>query len=249
MPKSTTFSDEQYARAYPDGSNGHFWHHARNGILSKELGRTCGPTTPVLEVGCGRGLVVKALRKRGFAVDGVELARVRPDRDAAKFVITGLKAEELPEKDRRKYKVLLLLDVIEHLPDPWSFLQNLLEGFHGANQVLITVPARAELWSNYDEYYGHFRRYDRPMMRRLAADLGWRVERMSYAFRALYAPAWLLARGNRPRAVDVIAPSGIAIAAHRCLGVLFRVEYALVPRSVAGTTLVCHLTRGPSSGA
>jgi hypothetical protein len=54
--------------------------------------------------------------------------------------------------------------------------------------MLITVPAFEALWSSHDVQNQHYRRYDRPMLRALAQDVGVRVERVTY-FNSLLLPA------------------------------------------------------------
>ena len=53
----------------------------------------------------------------------------------------------------------------------------------------MTVPALRALWSSHDVFNNHHRRYDRRMMRALAAETGWQIERMTYFNSLLLPPA------------------------------------------------------------
>jgi hypothetical protein len=53
--------------------------------------------------------------------------------------------------DSLHFGAILLRDVVEHIEDAGTFLRDLLRAFPNARHVLIAVPARMELWSNYDE--------------------------------------------------------------------------------------------------
>ena len=66
---------------------------------------------------------------------------------------------DLPEEERRGVTTLLVLDVIEHLEDPIAFLREVLSSFPDVSSLIVTVPAREELWSAFDDFYGHHRRY------------------------------------------------------------------------------------------
>ena len=58
-------------------------------------------------------------------------------------------------------------------------------------RVLITVPARQEVWSNYDEYYGHYRRYDLAKLRATITSIGFIPSELGYLY-GLLPPALLL---------------------------------------------------------
>lgn len=77
----------------------------------------------------------------------MELAAVEPLEGIRDYVVTGIEANKLAPEKRNSFSVLLLLDVIEHPPDPKTFLSDLMADFPQVRHVIITVPARAELWS------------------------------------------------------------------------------------------------------
>ncbi len=94
---------------------------------------------------------------------------------------------------RRSVDALLLLDVLEHIEDDVGFLRAIGDGFPNSRALIVTVPARAELWSNYDTHYGHFRRYDRPTLATTLEAGGFTLRHQRYFFQELYLPM-LLAR-------------------------------------------------------
>jgi hypothetical protein len=59
-----------------------------------------------------------------------------------------------------KADLLLLTDVLEHVPDDFLLLSRLLAVVRPGAHMLLTVPADAALWSLHDESHGHYRRYD-----------------------------------------------------------------------------------------
>jgi SAM-dependent methyltransferase len=162
------FSEVQYDEAYPDGIEQHFWHLARNRLVEATLRQGADRKGRVLEIGCGPGLVLQYLRGRGFDCWGCELGDP-PLPDAIRpFVLVKRDFRDLDPAFRRDTNSLLLLDVLEHIPDDTEFLRALVAAFPQSRSLILTVPARGELWSNYDDHYGHFRRYDQA---RLAAVL------------------------------------------------------------------------------
>jgi 2-polyprenyl-3-methyl-5-hydroxy-6-metoxy-1,4-benzoquinol methylase len=227
MGADTAFTAAQYDEAYPAGSEQHFWHRARNAIVAKTLKKALiaeglAENAAVLEVGCGPGIAVAGLRAQGLNVIGSELARPEPLPAAAAHVHLGVDAMTLPAATRDEIKALLLLDVIEHLPEPASFIRQLSASFPAAQLVIVTVPAGPEVWSNYDTHFGHYRRYTKAS---LSADLtgaGLHADRPRAFFFLLYLAALALKLTGKQREVRQQAPSLLPL--HRLLVFYFAVE-------------------------
>ncbi|MBI1778623.1 MAG: methyltransferase domain-containing protein [Proteobacteria bacterium] len=245
---SAGFSAAQYAEAYSEGVERHFWNAARNRIIASELGKVArgsGPLGKILEIGCGAGVVVRHLRQRGFDCHGAELAAAPIAADLKPFIATNVDATTLDPSFRESIGTILLLDVIEHVEVPVQFLRGILAAFPMARRVLLTVPARRELWSNYDEHYGHYRRYDMRSLRAFIRDADLRLERAAYLFHALY-PAMLLNRLTRRARTVVIEPPRHE-RVHRLLAVLFAWEARLLPAALPGTSILAVACRGASA--
>jgi hypothetical protein len=116
------------------------------------------------------------------------------------------------------------LDVLEHIEDPRKFLHALLVAFPHAKPVVITVPARMELWSNYNEFYGNFLRYSRRSLLLLARKTGLKPIELKYIFVGLYPAMFFLARFAGKRSVEARPPSGVTALLHASLGRVFLAE-------------------------
>ncbi|MGI9292803.1 MAG: class I SAM-dependent methyltransferase [Pseudomonadales bacterium] len=235
---TTTFSEQQYDLAYPDGIEFHWWTMARSHIVADTIVRHAPADAPVLEVGCGRGVAVTNLLRLGVAAFGVELAAVKPLSDVANYVKTSLDAVSLPENERAQYQTLLLLDVIEHMPDPAGFIRSLTEVFPNVALLIVTVPAGQKLWSNYDEFYGHHRRYSLEMLEQLAESLNCEMLQGAYFFHAPYLPARLLAMLGKKRQTRITAPRAWQVRLHRMMAIIFKIEYAILPKTIKGTSAI-----------
>jgi SAM-dependent methyltransferase len=235
---ATEFSDDQYELAYPDGIENHWWNLARNRILTNIVKKFAGAV--VLDVGCGRGLVVKYLRDRGIDCTGVELAMARPLVSVRGHVRVGMDAWDLPLAERIRYDTILLLDVIEHVPDPASFLKRLCEGFPNLTRLVITVPACQELWSNYDECYGHCRRYSLEMLKSTSITPAGACLFAGYFFHLAYPVGWAAAHLAKKRQTTLHAPQGIGIWLHKLISWAMILDYFIFPGSLPGmSALAC----------
>lgn len=240
-----TFGEDQFALAYPDGIEKHWWTLARNRIILRLLQRIPVGSSLVFDVGCGRGLVVDYLNAHGIPCLGIEKAEVAPLPSVKDLVRVGMEFKELVEEERRRCRVLLLLDVIEHIPDPVPFLSELVREFSHLDHVLLTVPARQELWSNYDDYYGHHRRYNRQMLQELAGQSRLNITESGYFFHALYLPlrTMLLCKMKRP--VSQHPPSRRNRWLHQLFAFGMTLDFQLLPSWLPGSSLyaICSVNR------
>jgi hypothetical protein len=199
------YTAEQFALNFPPGIEHYFWSLARNALIRRELTRAIAtvalPARPrLLEVGSGPGIVLKALLAHGFDAWGSELGSPRPVAGIDDSLFTGVRAYTLDAPFR-----LLLFDVVEH----------------------ATVPARLEVWSNYDIYYGHYRRYAPAVLNTTLMESGFQPLRIRYFFRSLYLAALF---------INTTRPSPLL---HRAMAAFLTVENALLgpTRFIPGLSL------------
>ena len=227
---STAYDAAQFDDNFPAGIEGHYWFRARTSVLDRAL-RDAGrrgwipSDASILEVGCGTGVVVAGLAARGHRIQGAELG-TPPRLLAPERIRTGLKAQDLPAELRAGIDVLMFCDVIEHVPDDVALLRETLAHMPKVRAVVVTVPARPELWSDHDRYYGHFRRYTRRSLAATFRAAGLEPVRTRYMFRSLYAAAGLIRLAGRQRDPVMQAPARTVM--HRALAALLETEDRLL---------------------
>lgn len=241
---STAFNAEDFEDIYPEGIERHYWNSARNRIISLAVRARLMPTRNgqpprVLDVGCGRGIVTAYLRSRGIDCWGCDLGVAPPvDAATAPFLMPGANAADLPEEFRRSVNMVLLLDVLEHLEDPTQLIRSLYDAFPNVNTILFTVPARQELFSNYDVRNRHFRRYDASNIQGLDTPDCFTLGHWSYFFHALYVPARLMKMAGVDRQTELQAPkSSLTRLAHSAVATGFVVEESLLPGAWPGSSI------------
>lgn len=227
---STVYDAAQFDCNFPAGIEDHYWFLARTRVLHRTLERAVrrgaiSPRASILEVGCGTGVVVAGLRNLGYDIRGVELGRP-PRLVAADLIHTGVRAQDLDQDFRSRVDALMFLDVIEHVPHDVSFLEETLSAFPQCRAVFVTVPARAELWSNHDRHYGHYRRYTRRSLSQTLQAAGLEVAQARYFFRSLYVAAGLIKICGRERDPVMTAPTSTTI--HRALAAILSAEDRLL---------------------
>lgn len=85
---------------------------------------------------------------------------------------------DLPAADG-EFDAILYIDVIEHIEDDAAELRRAYARLVPGGAILIVVPAHQWLFSPFDQAIGHFRRYSRPMLRRVLP-AGSRVRQLVY---------------------------------------------------------------------
>jgi SAM-dependent methyltransferase len=230
----SAWAEAQYENVYAPGVEHHWWHLARARIVRRAIDSF--PPSAILDVGCGPGLMVGYLRQRGYDCRGCDLGSPTVIETARGAVWTETDALQVDVAFRRSVQIILLLDVLEHLSDPETFLASLRNAYPNLRGIVVAVPARRELWSALDDYFGHQRRYDRPMVARLFAGGGFRLLRQSYAFHSLYLPMLLLRRRRKPSAA-IRVPRGRSLF-HILVASWFAAEARMPVPWLAGSSLI-----------
>ncbi len=175
----------------------HWWFRARQRIVL-ELVRTLVPAGTqqlVLEAGCGTGGTLSVFA-RDYACCGIDPSVVGIDLARQRFPSIDFRCGLAPEGVQDlwpRVRLLLLLDVLEHVEDDVGLLKKLVGALPPGGYCLVTVPADMRLWSPHDESFGHLRRYDRKMLENVCAQVPAKPIMTSYFNWRLY-PMVRLAR-------------------------------------------------------
>jgi SAM-dependent methyltransferase len=99
------------------------------------------PAGRLLDVGCGHGLLVDEAARRGYAAEGLELARAAAHhaRDALGLTVRELPLEA-PELDDERFDVIVLADVLEHVEDPCATLDRCVALLADGGVLLLVTP-------------------------------------------------------------------------------------------------------------
>jgi SAM-dependent methyltransferase len=233
----SAFTKEQFNKIYPDGIGNHYWNHARNRIIRKFLKKHRLNAGKIIEIGCGRGVVLDFLRKSGMNCLGAELGDPEPISESRDYIFTKTDAFELPAELRQSFDTVLLFDVIEHIENPSEFLLNIRQKFVHAKYLVITGPARQELWTNYDTFNGHYKRYNLTDLKDLSTP-GFSLLEACYFNHLLYPVFWIFAIFIKKRGTDIKTPVGISVLFHRVISILLQIDFYLFPSRLYGTSII-----------
>jgi len=200
----------EYRKHYRELFQKHWWWRARTELVARELERLqpADGWKSILDVGCGEGLFFDRLSKFGD-VEGVELEEaLGPDsRWRDRIYVRGFDETFKPDK---KYALILMLDVLEHLSEPRRALDTAHRLLAQNGTLLATVPAFRVLWTNHDVLNRHITRYTMKTFRKLVEEAGFSVTEQRYFFQWAF-PAKLVVRAAesilpRPPQVPRVPP-------------------------------------------
>lgn len=220
----------------------HWWFLARRQIVRRLIGEVLPPSpqTTIVDVGCGTGANIASLADAYRCVgidtsaDAIRLARGRFPQ--VKFLQGFAPVDLGAEIDQAR--LVLMMDVLEHVDDDFALLGDMLSATQPGTWFLLTVPADMSLWSQHDESFGHYRRYDLQRFRRLWQDLPV-TEVLASPFNSRLYPLVKLVRGwNRLRGhalgvagTDFELPSP---PVNRLLQMTFAAEATQLTRQIQG---------------
>jgi SAM-dependent methyltransferase len=90
-----------------------------------------------------------------------------------------------------KFDTVLMINVLEHVPDEQVTLGNIRSALMPGGQAVILVPQHPALYGTLDSVLGHRERYTRESLREGLERAGFRVERI-FDFNRFSVPGWWL---------------------------------------------------------
>jgi len=176
--------DKNYYKEYYHLERNHWWFKARMEILESMIVNKINPDKAqplrILNVGAATGASSQMLEQFG------EVTSLEYDKDCCAFLaekvgIQALNASvlELPFEDN-SFDLVCCFDVIEHVEDDDTAVQEMQRVMSKAGHLFITVPAFMFLWSHHDEVNHHHRRYTRPQLLSVVDKKGLKVKKATY---------------------------------------------------------------------
>jgi SAM-dependent methyltransferase len=196
-------------------------------IAEGELGRR------VLEVGCGLGNFSDHLQGRelvvGIDVDESCISRWRErfaDREHYIGLVLNAENPEFLKLQRHNIDSIACLNVLEHIEQDELVLRNMHSILPKGGRVVLIVPAFEALYGEIDARLGHYRRYTRKSLRRVAESTGFRTRRLRFMNTVGFFGWWVNAKISRR---SEQSEQQIAFFDSRIVPVISRLEKWMTP--------------------
>ncbi len=182
-----------------DREGRHFWFRARKHLvveLLRQIAPRLGTGFRAVEAGCGNGDllgVLEGMTGHPFAV-GIDLFHEGLLHARGRVSCPLVRGDVRNIAFREPFDLALLCDVLEHVDDDATALENIHRLLKPTGVLLITVPARPSLWSAFDEAAGHRRRYTRDALELKLLRSGFSVDYLTHFMAPLFPLVWLKRR-------------------------------------------------------
>ncbi len=172
----------------------YWWFVNKRRIVDQLLNTVARPPGVLLECGCGGGYYSAQLQRAGWQVIATDIYAEAAGYAKAQGATHGLAfdgGQSWPLQDA-SVDALIMLDVLEHIEDDTAALREAQRVLRPGGAAIISVPAYNFLFSPWDTYNRHYRRYTARGLARVARAAGLVVERAGYWNAISLPPAMLL---------------------------------------------------------
>ncbi|MCX8081222.1 MAG: class I SAM-dependent methyltransferase [Bacteroidia bacterium] len=175
----------------------HPWELARAKVVMHILKNvSIEKDTWIIDVGCGDAFFLRQLCRKypenyflGVDVEFTDEVLKKLSSDLPSNVVLTDSLQNI-NLNGKKVSVVLLMDVIEHVPDDFKLIKDIQSAIeksqHDSYHLLITVPAFQYLFSHHDVFLKHFRRYNLSMLKNLCIRLNYQLIQKGYFFFCLF---------------------------------------------------------------
>lgn len=174
----------------------YWWHVAKRKLICNLLARHFPAPGRLLEGGIGSARNLLQFRDLGYDVAGFDISSDAVQR-ARMRGLDNVKLHDLSQPwpvEDGSLRVVVLLDVLEHLPNPIEVLRDMARTLEPNGGIVLTVPAIPWLYGDWDRALGHFCRYSPRLLRAQAAEAGLRIMSLGH-WNSFTLPAAVIVRG------------------------------------------------------
>jgi SAM-dependent methyltransferase len=173
----------------------YWWHAAKRELVAEILELYFPPPARLIEGGIGAGGNLVVFQELGYQVTGFD-AMPAAVHHCRKLGVDNVQIHDLQEPwpvEPGSARVVVMLDVIEHVADPVKVLRHAATTLDRRGGIVVTVPAGPYLMGPWDRMLGHHRRYTTRVLKAQADKAGLRVAWLSH-WNAFSLPAALVVR-------------------------------------------------------
>lgn len=177
----------------------HHWYFvARRRIIAKVLSAfvTTKKTNRVLDIGIGTGAMVDILQPYGSVIgieyisEGLKYTRQNVDQSVELLQASG---DMLPFQDK-SFDLVTTFDVLEHIPNDQAAMSEIWRVLNQHGIFCGVVPAHPWLWSEFDTFSHHQRRYTKAQLQTIVKQAGFIIRSCFYTHSSILMPVIMVRR-------------------------------------------------------
>ncbi|MBU3539660.1 bifunctional 2-polyprenyl-6-hydroxyphenol methylase/3-demethylubiquinol 3-O-methyltransferase UbiG [Polynucleobacter sp. UB-Tiil-W10] len=222
-----------------DGIADHWYYSSK----AKMLEQVIGPISKnkILDIGAGSAFFSKHLLKNTSAQECMCLDISYPENTEG--TAYGKPIHFYRDTVPYSADLVLLMDVLEHIPDDVAFLKSHVDPLPSGTHFLITVPAFQFLWSSHDVFLEHQRRYTLKRLEKVVLECGLIPQKQFYFYGLVFPLALITRLADKFSSQDQV-PRSKLVKHHPIINWLLKkicsLELHLMGMNqVAGLSVVC----------
>lgn len=139
------------------------------------------PSGSLLDIGCGTGLFIHTAQKHGYNVSGIDFDRKAIEKAKNVFhleKVYPMTLEEFIQKTTEKFNIVTFFEVLEHLENPYIFLQLVKTILKDKGYIALSIPNRERSLDTFTEMDlppDHLTHWNENAIRYLLSILGFRI--------------------------------------------------------------------------
>lgn len=144
------------------------------------------PHAKILEIGCGEGILLKQISRRGFKVCGIEPSITASQR-ARKSGLNVIAGYFLDVDLTKKFDAVIMSHVLEHISEPYKFLKKVAMTAAGGIVLIVQSNWRGlmpriqkENWHAWVPEH-HFWHFTSTGLRKVLRSIHWKVIKIEYS--------------------------------------------------------------------
>lgn len=160
----------------------YWWFTSKRNLIIQLIQFYASTSSTLLEIGCGGGKLSSELQKLGYQVFSTDYEPTAVEYTKGLGIENAFVCDSgvgLPLKDNCM-DLIVMTDVLEHIQDHELAINECKRVLKSGGHIILTVPACPCLFSSWDRWNKHFRRYTRKQLKILAKETNMRIEKLTF---------------------------------------------------------------------
>lgn len=209
-----------------------FWFRSRNKLILWAIQSYFPFAKTFFEIGCGTGFVLNGIRSNTslklYGGDIFHEGLFYAGKRVKNAVFFQMDASNIPFEN--EFDIIGAFDMLEHINDDTLVLKQMHRALNSEGGLIVTVPQHPLLWSSFDEYSRHARRYIADELKKKIVKAGFGMLRQT-SFVSLLFPLLLLSR-FKTRSYDIEKELRVGRRMNLILERIMDIERVLIRKGV-----------------
>lgn len=160
----------------------YWWFILKRELITNFIQSLIKKNDSVLEIGCGGGRLSCELQQSGYKIISTDLEPSAVYYTKKAGIINSFvsnSGEGIPIRDE-VIDLIVMTDVLEHIKEHTLTIRECSRVLKKGGYIVLTVPAYPCLFSSWDQWNKHFRRYTKKQLIHLAETSHLRIKKLTY---------------------------------------------------------------------